>query len=132
MSKYNYTKEEIEELLRNPNVKTCSSKYITFTDDFKLKAFKLDKEGIYHRKIFKDSWFPEYIVKWNIPPNTLKRLRLEFKRKWVEWVVSSKKWRKKKEKENISNMTKDEYIKYLEAKNAYLEELHKKAYWNYP
>jgi len=44
MSKREYTKEQIEELLKNPYVKDCSTKYITFTDDFKVKALGLDAE----------------------------------------------------------------------------------------
>ena len=43
MSKIEYTKEQIQELLSNPNVKSCTSKYITFTDEFKVRAIQLDK-----------------------------------------------------------------------------------------
>jgi hypothetical protein len=43
MSKKEYTKEEIQELMSNPNVKSCTSKYITFTDEFKVRAIELDK-----------------------------------------------------------------------------------------
>lgn len=49
MSKKEYTKEQVKELLNNPSVKDCSIKYITFTDDFKVKALELDAEWIYHR-----------------------------------------------------------------------------------
>jgi hypothetical protein len=44
MSKQEYTKEQIKELTDNPNVLKCSSKYITFNNEFKLIAIKLDKE----------------------------------------------------------------------------------------
>jgi hypothetical protein len=40
MSKQEYNDEQIEELLSNSNVKGCTSKYITFSDDFKLKALE--------------------------------------------------------------------------------------------
>jgi hypothetical protein len=43
MSKIEYTKEQIEELISNPNVRSCTSKYITFTDEFKVRAIELDK-----------------------------------------------------------------------------------------
>ena len=54
MSKQEYTKEQIQELLSNPCVKKCTSKYISYTDSFKLKALELDKKYINYRKIFKD------------------------------------------------------------------------------
>jgi beta-lactam-binding protein with PASTA domain len=38
-------------------------------------------------------------------------------------MLQSKRGRKKKEVQDISHMNKDEYIAYLEAKTAYLEEL---------
>jgi hypothetical protein len=53
MSKKEYSEEQIEEILSNPNVKTCSSKYITFTDEFKVKALELDKKHLLPREIFK-------------------------------------------------------------------------------
>ena len=40
MSKQEYSLEQIQDLLSNPNVKSCTSKYITFSDDFKLKALE--------------------------------------------------------------------------------------------
>ena len=43
MSKIGYTKEQVQELINNPNVKSCTSKYITFTDEFKVRAIQLDK-----------------------------------------------------------------------------------------
>jgi hypothetical protein len=54
MSKQEYTKEQIEELLNNSCIKTCSSKYITFTDSFKIKALELDKNYLSPKIIFKD------------------------------------------------------------------------------
>ena len=132
MSKIEYTEEQIKELLNNPYIKDCSSKYITFTDEFKIKALELDSNWVYHRKIFEDFWFPEYIFNSNIVPQSLWNWRYKLKNKWLSWLIKTKKWRKKKEKIDISKMTKEEYIEYLEAKTAYLEELHKTAYWYYP
>lgn len=132
MSKQEYTKEQIKELQNNSCVKTCSSKYITFTDSFKLRALELDKKYIIPKKIFIDFWFPEYLVNSEIPSNSLKRWRRNIKKKWITWLVNTKKWRKKKEKFDINKMTKDEYIEYLEMKLAIVEELKKIDLWNYP
>jgi len=40
-------------------------------------------------------------------------------------MIDQKKGRKSKETVDISKMTKDEYITYLEAKTAYLEEINR-------
>lgn len=47
-------------------------------------------------------------------------------------ILESKKWRKKKESMDFSQMTPEEQVKYLQAENAYLKELHKTIYWHYP
>lgn len=132
MAKQKYSKGQIKELLNNPNVKNCTPKYITFNDDFKLLALDLDKKWILHRDIFKKCWFPEYIINSNIPAKSLKNWRYKAKHKWIESFQNTKKWRKKKEKINISKMNKDEYIEYLEAKLALTEELKRLDDYNYP
>jgi hypothetical protein len=43
MSNKGYNKEQIQELLNVKYVKSCTSKYISFTDEFKIKALELDK-----------------------------------------------------------------------------------------
>ena len=58
MSKQEYSLEQIQDLLSNPNVKSCTSKYITFSDDFKLKALEWDKVWIFSREIFSECVIP--------------------------------------------------------------------------
>ena len=41
-----FTKEQIEILLKNPNVESISSNTIRFTSEFKELAMQKDKEGI--------------------------------------------------------------------------------------
>ncbi len=132
MFKKEYTTEQMAELSSNPSVVSCTSKYIMFTDDFKIKVIELDKMWLYYKRIFKDFWFPTYIVDSKIPIQSLKNWRRKFKENGIIWLISAKRWRKKKEKIDISKMNKDEYIEYLEAKTRYLEEIHKKAYGHYP
>lgn len=132
MSKQEYSIAQIKELLKNPNVKKCSSKYITFNDNFKLLALDLDKTWIIPKDIFKKLWFPEYIINSEIPWRSLKRWRFKMKHKWFSVFNETKKWRKNKEKFDISKMTKDEELEYLRTKVAVLEELKKLVDWEYP
>lgn len=127
-----YTKEQIEELKNNKYVKDCTEKYLAFTDEFKVKVLELDWKWKYHRKIFKDFWFPEYILSSDIIPILVWNWRHKMKKKWLSWLVWTKKWRKKKENIDFDNMTIEEQNEYLKTKVAYLEELHKKIYWHYP
>ena len=120
MSKKEYTEDQIQEVLKNKYVKNCSSKYITFTDEFKIKVLELDKKWIYHRKIFEDFWFPEYIINSDIPKNSLSRWKRNINKKGI---IEDKKWKVKKEEIDFDNMTKDEELEYLRAKVAYLEEI---------
>ncbi len=131
MSKQEYTQEQIQLLLDNPNVKACSSKYITFTDAFKVKALELGKVGFYPKKIFEETWFPEFVVNSQTPKQSLTNWRSKMKHKGLPWLINTQKWRKKKEVDK-SKMTKDEYIRYLETKTAYLEELNKKVSGYFP
>lgn len=121
MSGIKYNEEQIQELERNKYVRKCSSRYITFTDEFKIKWLELNKNWKHHKEIFKEFWFPEYIINSQIPKDTFDRLRYQSKHKWILW----KKWRKKKEKIDFENMTKDEELEYLRAKVAYYEEIAK-------
>ena len=132
MAVIKYNKTQIEELKKNKYVKNCSSKYITFTDEFKIKVLELDKNWIYHRKIFEDFGFPEYIINWNIIPSIVWSWRYKMKKDWLTWLVWTKKGRRKQEKKDFSKMTIEEQNEYLKAENAYLKELHKQVYWHYP
>lgn len=132
MAGIKYSKEQIEELLNNKYVKDCTSKYITFTDEFKVKVLELDNKWIYHRKIFEDFWFPEYIFKSNVVNRSLWNWRNKLKNKWLYGLVKTKKWRKKKENIDITKMLPEEKIKYLETENAFLKEMYKLRHWKYP
>lgn len=132
MSKKDYNKEQIDLLKANKYVKDCTSKYITFIDELKTEALKLDNKWVYFRDIFRHFWFPDFIVDSDVPKQILKNWRYNMRKKWLLWLVSTKKWRKKWEEINISKMTQEEKIIFLETENAYLKELYKTTYWHYP
>jgi len=125
MTRIKYTKEQIKELKSNQAVKNATSKHIIFTKEFKLQAVKLAEKYITAKEIFKQFWFPEYVINSDVPSNSLAR----WKKLAKKWIIEEKKWRKKKEYIDTAKMTKDEYIEYLEAKLAIAEELKKLDKW---
>lgn len=132
MAKIKYTQEQIIELKKNKYVTDCTEKYITFTDEFKMKVLNWVDKWIYHRQIFYDCDFPDYIWNTDLVPRIVWNWKFKMKNKGLEWIIGTKKWRKKGGKIDISKMTKDEYIAYLEAKTDYLNELYKQTHGHYP
>jgi len=43
MAELKYSKEQIIELKKNKYVKNCTAKYLSFTDEFKIKALEFDR-----------------------------------------------------------------------------------------
>lgn len=132
MSKIIYSQSQIKELENNKYVEKCTTKQIRFTNEFKIEVLKLSDKWFFYREIFEALWFPEYVVKSQVPERSYTRWKNIKKTKWLVWLIGTKKWRPTKEKVDISKMSKDEKLEYLEAEVAYLKELHKTAYWHYP
>lgn len=128
MWKIKYTELQRNELKTNKYVKNCTEKHIVFTKNFKSESIKLHKEMV-PKEIFRKFWFPEYIINTDIPKNSIARWEKNINEKWI---IEENKWRKVKEYFDISKMNKDEYIEYLEAKLAIVEELKKIDKWDYP
>lgn len=129
MSKKEYTKEQLEILRINKYIKNCSPKSISFTSEFKQKTIELDTLWKYSRDIFIEFWFPDFIVNSDVPRQSLKNWRLIMKRNWLIRLAEGKRWRKKKNKVNLSKMTKEEELKFFKAKSAYLEEENRILKW---
>lgn len=124
MSHKKYSSHQIEELLWNEYVKSCTEKYITFTDAFKIYCLKQNNQWIYYRDIFRNAGFPEYIIQWAVPKESMWNWKHAFRKQWWQWIISKKKGRKKKEKKDISKMSLEEQNEYLRAEVAYLRELY--------
>jgi hypothetical protein len=131
MLKQEYTKKQMQELLNNPNIKSCTSKYIIFTEEFKFRAINLSEMWFNHREIFKDFWFPAHIIDSKTPKQSLTNWRAKVRKDGLVWLLDIKRWRKKKEVDP-SKMTKDEYIEHLEAQVAYQKEVYKRIRSHYP
>ena len=126
MKKTSYTQEQIDILLLNPYVQSCTTKYVTLTDACKISALKLDAEWWYFQDIFAYLGFPDFFLQSGSPKQTMKNWRHALRTKGFGNMIGQIKGRKPKEMTNISEMTKDEYIVYLETKTAYLEALAKR------
>ena len=124
-----YNNEQIKELESNKYIKSCTNKNINFTKECKIKVLELNKKWIFTKEIFQSLWFPEYVINSKIPSKSLDRWKRNIK---IKWLIEENKWRKKKEKFDVSKMSKDEYIEYLETENAILKELKKLIDWEYP
>lgn len=133
MSHKRYNKEQIQELEWNKYVQSCSEKYISFTDEFKLLCIEQDTLWEYHRDVFSLCGFPTYIIESKVPSMCLKRWKSLVRSSWESWLVWNKKGRPKTEKLDTSKMSKDEYIQYLEAQVASMSEVQKyMKRWKYP
>lgn len=121
MALIKYNETQIEDLKKNKYVKSITNKNINFSLECKLEALKLSNKWIYFRDIFKKLWFPEYIINSDIPKKSIDR----WKRNKNKWELEKQKWRPRKEKIDFDNLTKDQYIEYLETKLAYYEEMKK-------
>lgn len=120
MAEIKYTKEQVMELLKNTYIKSCTNKNISFTKEFKIELLKQSDKWVFYKDIFKNFWFPDYIVNSEIPRNSLNRWKKNINTKWI---IEENKWRKKKENTDFQNMNSEEKVKFLEAKVAYLEEV---------
>jgi len=130
MSKTLYTEAQKEELLRNKYVLRCTNKHVTYTKECKYKAVTLCNKGLTSKEIFMRLWLPKFIINSDIPRKAVSRWKLIIKERWKEWFEKSTRWRKKHI--DFSNMSKEEYIKYLETEVAYLKELNSSIKLEYP
>lgn len=129
MSNKIYTDKQLEVLRKNKYIKKCSSKSISFTNELKQKAVELDSIWKYFRDIFIELWFPDFIVNSDVPEQSLKNWRRIFKKDWIIWLTEDKRWRKKKNRIDISKMSLEEELKFFKTKSAYLEEENRILKW---
>lgn len=120
-----YSASQIQELLAHPYISSCTSKYLSFTEEGKQKMLHLSSsQYMTPREIFRSFSFPEWILQSSLPRDSLKRWKRKVKNEWVLGLVPQRKGRKKKEKLLVGIGPPDE-LEYLRAKVAYLEEENK-------
>lgn len=120
MSKRRFTKEQIEELLKNDNVTRCSDKSISYSKKFKQLAIKQYNEGWSSNQIFREGGFDLELIGVDIPKGCLGRWRQTYQLKGVtSFDKETRGGRGGRPKTKWKSET--ERIKYLEIENAYLK-----------
>jgi len=123
MSKRIFTREQIEDLLKNKNIASCSNKSITFSKEFKISAVRQYNElGLSPREIFRQANLEIELIGKEVPDDCLLRWKRIFKKKGIEGLseVRGKNGRGGKKKKMADLSDKDK-IKRLEAEVAYLK-----------
>jgi hypothetical protein len=60
-----------------------------------MKVLKWVDKWKYHRQIFYDCGFPDYVWATDLVPRIVGNCKYKMKTKWLEWIIWTKKWRKK-------------------------------------
>jgi len=124
MSKRIFNKEQIEALLRNPNVAGCSERSISYHKDFKILAIRKYWEGLPSSEIFRQARFDIDTIGCEIPKQCLRRWRKIFKVKGEAGLKIDGRGQSKAggRPKSLANLTDEEKLKQLETEVAYLKE----------
>ena len=123
MSKRIFTREQIDELLKNENIAKCSERSITFSKDFKIKAVKLhEDQGLTPQEIFRLAGLNLNVIGRKIPKACTRRWNKSYRSKGQEGLLE-KRGRNAvaSGRPKTKNLSDVEKIKYLEAQVAYLK-----------
>lgn len=121
MSKRIFTKEQIDEMLRNANVSCCSEKSITYTEDFKLLAIKLYEQGLPSSEIFRKAGFDLDVIGRRQPKECLARWLKLFRAKGPDGLSDRRGKTGRSGRPRTKGATEADKIKRLEAEVAYLK-----------
>jgi transposase len=119
MSKIIFTREQVNELLKNENV-AHAGKTIAYSKDFKIRAVKLYEQGFMPREIFRQAGFDLDVIGKKKPKNCLRDWNRIYKLKG-EGGLKDETRGKGGGRPKTRKFTDAEKIKWLEAENAYLK-----------
>jgi len=121
MSKRIFTKEQIQELLKNKNIKNCTEKSITYSERFKINAIKLYEQGLTSSEIFRKAGFDLNIIGRHQPKECLGRWRKLVRKKGVCGLSEARGKHNQGGRPKTKDLSSVERIKWLEAEVAYLK-----------
>lgn len=108
-------------LSENENVVKVTSKSITYTDAFKLKAINEYVLGKEPAKIFREAGFDLNIIGYYNPKRCIYRWRNLYMLSGESSLIGEKRGRSNSEKKLVTEMSIDEKLAIAESKIAYLE-----------
>jgi len=120
----NLTKEQINQLVINDNVTKCSSKSITCSPQFKIRAVKqYIEEGKSARQVFKGGGFNLEFFRSAFPKDTLRSWLKIYKEKGIEGLSTDNRGKTKGGgRPTMKGLTDKEKIERLELTVAYQKE----------
>ena len=132
MNTHIHSNEEINSLSKNPYVKRCSAKSITYTYEFKKKAVEQYNKGIGSKEIWKRAGFD--ISKWRktYAKDCIKDWKIIVKKKGFEGLMETRgkestgriKTKGLTDSDKIKRL--ELQVKYLKAENDFLAKLRAK------
>ena len=121
MSRSIFTREQIDEMLRNTNVSYCSERSITYTKDFKLHAINLYNQGLTSSEIFRRAGFDLDLVGRRQPKECLSRWLKLFRTKGKDGLSDQRGKMGRGGRPRTKGVTDGDRIQRLEAEVAYLK-----------
>lgn len=117
-----FTKQQVEEMLKNENVVKCSEKSITYSKEFKMSAVRLyNEQYMGSRAIFRQAGFDLNVIGNERATDCLLRWKRVFKKKGSEGLSEVRGSNGIKGKTKTKELSDAEKIKWLETENAYLK-----------
>ena len=92
MSKKIFTKQQQDQLKKNPHVKAVSEKAITYTDEFKQVFIHENEQGKLPRQIFEDAGFDAEVLGGTRISKAADRWRTAYKDKGVSGLEDTRKY----------------------------------------
>jgi transposase-like protein len=122
MKKRILTDEQIETLLKNSNVSTCSPKSITYSKEFKVRAVTMSQnEGYTYKDIFKRLGFDLDVIGVKTPKECLKRWNRVYREKGIEGFDKELRGTQSTGRVKTIGVSSEDRIKRLELEVLYLK-----------
>lgn len=122
MNKRVLTKEQVETLMKNPNVSKCSPKSITYSKEFKQKAVTMSKDKrLTYREIFEHCGFDLSIIGYGTPKECLKRWNRIYRSKGLIGLSEDFRGMNGKASIKVRKLSDEDKIKRLELEILYLK-----------